>query len=93
MPPTDHIRGAQYGTGCRCARCRANHNVHSWAYRERNADRTRAAAQRGEVRIVDGIKHGISGYRNIHCRCEVCCAANRAACAAYRQRRKAMADA
>ena len=90
---SEHIRGANYGRGCRCQRCRTSHNVNHWAYRERNAERQREAARRGEVRIVAGIQHGISGYRNIHCRCEVCCAANKAACAAYRQRRKAMADA
>lgn len=89
----DHIRGLDFSSGCRCSRCRANNNVSNWAYRERNADRTRDAARRGEVRIVDGIKHGISGYRNIHCRCEVCRAANKAACVAYRARRKARFDA
>ena len=90
MAAIDHIPGS--GRRCRCPRCRIQATVDKWRYRERNADATRTAAQRGEVRIVDGITHGIAGYRNTHCRCEVCRAANKAACVAYRQRRKAMAD-
>lgn len=90
---TDHVRGVNYGLGCRCDRCRTTHNVHNWAYRERNADLTREAARRGETRVIDGLRHGISGYRNAHCRCEVCRAANKAACVAYRKRRKAVSRA
>ena len=90
---SEHIRGASYRQGCRCSSCVARCRFDRWQQRQRNLALTQDAAARGETRVVDGTNHGIAGYRNKHCRCEVCRAANKAACAAYRQRRKAMADA
>lgn len=38
-------------------------------------------------RVVKGIEHGLSGYTNYDCRCDVCTEANRAHHQQYRARR------
>jgi len=59
----------RYTAGCRCRTCRDG-----WA----EAARARRAAARERrlscptTYVVEGIKHGASGYNEHSCRCDVC---------------------
>jgi hypothetical protein len=82
----------RYALGCRCTVCRQTKGDYDRAWsldtrRLRAAKRDQIAAT-GQRYVVDGITHGLAGYRKHQCRCYVCAAANTEACRAYRARRK-----
>lgn len=79
MSRVDHGHGDHrtYQNGCRCDPCRK-------ASSEQRRLRRRELAQYNVDGVAAGIKHGGSGYRNHHCRCEVCTTGNRVRMAAYR---------
>lgn len=60
-----------YTAGCRCAVCRAAKA--KYIREKRAAARARAlvGTNRG-AHLVPGIKHGIFGYQEHRCRCDVC---------------------
>lgn len=78
-----------YTHGCRCEICRVAKAEYQRELREKRhrvrrlVERPSRAAGRN---YVDGITHGIGGYQNHSCRCEVC---RLAASAAYRRQRHA----
>lgn len=70
-PPGVH-NYASYIAGCRCTICRAAKAEYARNYRAAAAARRREAAEAGGVHVAPGISHGISGYRDSSCRCDVC---------------------
>ena len=62
---------------CRCDVCREANRVQradARAFWRKERDQIRAT---GFEHVVIGITHGISGYTNYSCRCDVCVATNR----------------
>lgn len=78
-----------YG-GCRCATCKAAKAEYVRTRRAAAAELRRQAVAVGEVYVAAGISHGISGYRDASCRCDVCWRAAKAS-RVRRGRRAAMA--
>lgn len=65
----------RYVRGHKDAASRAAKAAYMRALRARARQAMEAARARGERHIVEGIKHGYSGYANYYCRCDVCSAA------------------
>lgn len=83
-----HGRATTYSNyGCRCDPCRSAAKEH----RRRNQQRTYKARRVERLERDPSLAtHGsVSTYRNWGCRCEPCVAANSAACAAWKRRRRA----
>ena len=56
--------GSGYSSGCRCEKCKAAHALRQKRYREKK-----------KQQIAEGvatITHGLAGYTNYACRCQVC---------------------
>ncbi len=75
--------------GCRCAACRAAKAAYVRESRKRAGMARVKADLAGKTHGVRGIAHGLSGYQNHACRCEVCCTVK----SEYDRRRKAAARA
>ena len=82
--------------GCRCAKCREAAATYwrEWSLltRRRRAEIRNAYTRAGTSYYAGGVTHGIAGYRNHQCRCDVCRAANAESCRRYRERIKARAS-
>lgn len=78
--PAEGLHGyGPYGNGCRCDVCKEANRKRRAEHRRPWQERLKAAKVAGIVNVVDGIKHGIGGYCNFCCRCDVCVGArNRA---------------
>jgi hypothetical protein len=64
-----HGTPSAYNKGCHCDECRKQHRKRQAVIRARLAARPR-----------DEVPHGMHGYRNWGCRCEVCTTANSEDC-------------
>ena len=62
----------RYTNGCRCQVCRAAKAAYVRAKRASAAELRVWCALFGERYEATGITHGITGYQDHHCRCEVC---------------------
>jgi hypothetical protein len=68
-----------YASGCRCEHCTNAKRVYQKALRQRNRDlREMWEKVTGEKYTAEGILHGIGGYDDSKCRCELCTAAKAA---------------
>lgn len=70
-----------YSKGCRCGTCTAAKRAYMRRQRAFASRRRELVEAGGGRNFVDRITHGISGYQDRQCRCEVCCAAKMAASA------------
>jgi hypothetical protein len=78
---------------CRCDVCRAGKAEYARNRRAAAAELRKQATAAGQVYIAQGIRHGISGYRDASCRCDVCFRAAKAARVRRERRLAAMAGA
>lgn len=62
----------RYGRGCRCEVCRAAKADYTRTRREATRQLRLAAEAEGRTYVVEGISHGLSGYKNFNCRCFTC---------------------
>lgn len=83
---------ARYIAGCRCGVCRAAKAAYVRDSRAAAAARRRQAVAAGEVYVATDITHGVGGYQNESCRCDVCWRAAKANRIRY-SRRAEMAGA
>jgi hypothetical protein len=58
--------------GCRCTTCKAAKAEYVRTRRAAAAELRRQAKAAGQVYVAAGISHGVSGYRDASCRCQVC---------------------
>lgn len=70
--PTVHNYSTYQNHKCRCDVCRAANAEYVRARTAKARDRRRLVEAGGGRNVVDGIKHGEAGYRNHHCRCDIC---------------------
>lgn len=77
----------QYSYGCRCEACRAAKSAYVRARRAKAREARLAAEAEGRRHVVEGIKHGIGGYKDFSCRCFTCRLASAESSALYRKRR------
>lgn len=82
----DHGYG-RYSNGCRCVVCRSAKAAYMREKRAAAAKRRVLAESAGDRYVAVGIRHGLSGYRDSSCRCDVCRVAE--AAAALRETRRA----
>ncbi len=70
--PFGHGTAAKYKKGCRCPKCSM-----AYAVLQKESKRRREARMRSGYK---GFKHGLNGYLNWGCRCNVCVAGNKLYC-------------
>jgi hypothetical protein len=85
--PAGHGYG-RYTNGCRCAVCRAAKAAYVRAKRASAAELRVWTALFGERYEATGITHGITGYQDHSCRCDLCRLAKAEATERETRRRK-----
>lgn len=79
-----------YTNGCRCEVCREAKAAYIRGKRRRAALRRVLAERWGLFYVAQGIAHGIAGYQDHQCRCEVCRLAKAEATERETRRQKVM---
>lgn len=92
-PPKVHNYSTYQNHKCRCEVCKAACAAYQQQRREHYRARRLAAQALGGIFVAPGVTHGVNGWDNFACRCQVCRDAHNAAARSYAARRKESTDA